>query len=336
MALAGNQDDVALLSQHTRCADGLAAVGNGQHLLHLFLVEPCHHVVDDVLGFLEARIVAGDDDAVALLHGFLSHQRTLALVAVATGTADGDHPSLLAEHLVDGVQHVLQGIWCMGIVDDGRKSLRRADGVETSIDTLQCAHGYEYVFGLLAEHDGSAIDAKQVRDVETPNELHADLATVDLKIHTLEVALDDACTEVCQRPHAVGLHLCPGVLHHILTVLVVSIGNGESLLAKSVEEHLLGVAVVLHRLMIVQVVARKVRKQSAHKPQSADAVLRDGVARALHEGILAACLHHACQQGIQLDGVGRGVRRRDGLVLDVVAHRRQEAALIAQLAEHII
>ena len=124
MTLTGNKDDVALFGQHAGCTDGLATVDDAQHLLHLFRVEACQHIVDDGLRLLEAGIVAGDNDTVTLTNGFLSHERTLALVAIATGTADGDDATLSVEHLMNGVEYVLEGIGCVRIVDDGSEAFR--------------------------------------------------------------------------------------------------------------------------------------------------------------------------------------------------------------------
>ena len=58
--------------------------------------------------------------------------------------------------------------------------------------------------------------------------------------------------------------------------------------------------------------------------------------RALHEGILAASLYHLAQQHVQLYRVWSGMVGRNRLVLNVVAHGREQTALVAELAEHII
>ena len=120
MSLAGNEDYVALLCHHAGCADGFLAVYDADYLLHLLGIESGKHVVDDVLWLFETWVVAGDDYLIALLYSLLCHQWALALVTVAAGTAYGDYFAALAvEYLVDGVQYVLQCIWCMGIVNDG-------------------------------------------------------------------------------------------------------------------------------------------------------------------------------------------------------------------------
>ena len=151
MTLASNEDDVTLLSQHGCGLDSFLTVNNREHLLHLLGVEACQHVVDDGLRLLKAGIVGGDDDAVALLHSLLGHERTLSLVAIAACSADGDDLSTLAvKHLVDGVEHILQGIGRMSIVDNGRYTVLRTDGFQTTCHALQGAEYDEDVLGLLA------------------------------------------------------------------------------------------------------------------------------------------------------------------------------------------
>ena len=278
MPFAGNEDDIALLRHHGCRADGLLAINNRHHLLHLLRSEARQHVVDDVLRLFKTRIITGDDDAVALLHGLLRHERAFALVAIAAGTADRDDLSLSLQHLVNGTQHVLQRIGRMGIVHNGRKSLWRADGLQSSGHAVQRTHHHQHILGLLAKHNGSAIDSQQIADVELANELHAYLAAVDFQVHALEVALYQPRTEIGHRTGGIGLHRRFCVLHHEHSVLIVGIGDGEAAFGQHVEELLLGVAIVLHRLVVVQMVTRQVGEDTAGKLQSTDALLGDGVA----------------------------------------------------------
>ena len=75
--------------------------------------------------------------------------------------------------------------------------------------------------------------------------------TIDFKIHTLEMALDNAGTEVGHSPYRVGLHRGLAVLHHHHAILVVSISNGKGIFGQAIKESFLGVTIVLKGLMIV-------------------------------------------------------------------------------------
>ena len=277
MTLASYEHHVALLCHHAGCADGLAAVDDRDDLLHLLGVKAGEHVVDDVLGLLEAWVVGCYDHLVALLHGLLCHERTLALVAVAACSANGDDLSLAVEHLMDGVEHVLQSVGRVGVVDDGGESPGGLYGVQSAVHAVQRAHDHEHILWLLAQHHCSTVDSQQVADVKLADEVDANLMSVDVEIHSFEMTLNDLALEVGQRAGRVGLHRGFGVLHHHHAVLVVGVGYGERCLGQTVEERLLSVAVVLERLVVVEMVACEVGEDAAREGQSADTLLCYGV-----------------------------------------------------------
>ena len=150
MAFAGYENHITLFCHHTGGTNGLFSVDDTHHLLHLLVVETRQHVVDDILRFLETGIIAGDNYLVAEFGSSLRHDRTLALITVATCATNGDDLSLTIKYLIDGVLHILQGIRRMGVVDDCRIALRRMDGFQTSADTLQRAKDDEDILWLLA------------------------------------------------------------------------------------------------------------------------------------------------------------------------------------------
>ena len=176
-----------------------------------------------------------------------------------------------------GVEHVLQSIGSVGIVHYSRIALRRLYRFQSSAHAVQCAHSHEHVLLVGSEHNGSAVYGEEVADVELANELYANLMAVHLKVHSLEVALDDACLEVGCGASGISLHLSLCVLHHHHAVLVVGVGYGESCLGQTVEESLLSVAIVLESLVIVEVVACEVGEYASREAQSTDALLCDGV-----------------------------------------------------------
>ena len=336
MAFARNENHITLLSHHTGCTDGLTTVYDADDLLHLTGIEACQHVVDDILRLFETRIIGSNDHTVALLHGLLGHQRTLALVTVTTSTTDGDHLTFAIEYLVDGIQHILQRIRGMGIVDDSGIAFWRMDGLQTTVHALQRAQDDEDILRLLAQHDSCAVDGQQIAHIKLTDELYANLPAVDVEIHALEVALDDLGLEIGHRPRGIGLHLSLRVLYHHSTVLIVGIDDGKGILPQSVEEGFLRVAVVLEGLMIVQMVTRQIGEQSTCEMEATDTLLGDGVARTLHKSILTAGIHHLCQEPVQFDGIGGGMVCRNRLILDIVADGREQTALMAELPEHII
>ena len=151
------------------------------------------------------------------------------------------------------------------------------DGLQTPVDAVECAQHHEYLLGVLAQHAGGTVDSQQVAYIELANKTDADLVTVDVEIHAGEVHLDDARAEVSHLTDGIGLDSGLRVLHHDHAVLVVGIGDGEGALGQSVEEGLLGIAVVLECLVIVEVVAGEVGEDASGELQSSDALLMNGV-----------------------------------------------------------
>ena len=150
------------------------------------------------------------------------------------------------------------------------------------------------------------------------------------------MAFQNLCTEVCHAFDGVGLDGSLGVLDHEHAVLVIGVGKCKGVFRQSVEEHLLGIPVVLEGLVVVEMVACEVGENTSHERQAADAPLMDGMAGTLHEGILAACRSHSGKEIVQLDGVRRGVVGRYFLVVDVVADGGKQTRFVSELAEHII
>ena len=179
---------------------------------------------------------------------------------------------------MDRRQHVGQRVGRVGIVDDGRVAVGRLHRLQSATHAVEGRERHEDVLGSLAQHACGAIDRQQVAHIELTDKLHTHLMAVYVEVHASEVHLDDACAEVGHLSDGVGLHRGLGVLHHHHAVFVVGVGNGEGRLGQAVEERLLGVAVVLERLVVVEMVACEVGEDAAGKLQSADALLCDGVA----------------------------------------------------------
>ena len=116
VTLTSNKNDVALLGQHACCADSFATVYDAYYLLHLLLVETCQHIVDDILRLFESWVVGCDNHLIALFNGLLSHEWALTFITITTSATNGDDLALAVKYLVDGIEHVLKSIWCVGIV----------------------------------------------------------------------------------------------------------------------------------------------------------------------------------------------------------------------------
>src|SRR4051794_19039028 len=105
VALAGDDDDIAVGGQRDRLLDRRAPVDLDAHVVAVDAGDDLGH---DRLGVLGARIVAGDEHLVGQPGGDLAHDRALAAVAVAAGAEDDDDPP--RGELAGGPQDVLQRV----------------------------------------------------------------------------------------------------------------------------------------------------------------------------------------------------------------------------------
>ncbi len=222
---------------------------------------------------------------------------------------------------MDCLKHILEGIGGMCIIHDSCNAFLGTDWFQTTTDTFQCTHYQEDVLGFLAKHNSSTIYGKQVADIELSDELHSHLMAVDVEIHALKMTLYDLRLEVGKCSCRICFYGSLCVLHHDHSVLVIGIGYGESRLRQTIEERLLGIAIVLECLVIVEMVTREVGKQASSEFKSADTLLCYGMTRALHEGILTSCLHHPGKQAVKLYRIRSGMVGWYCLVLDIIANR---------------
>ena len=79
-----------------------------------------------------------------------------------------------------------------------------------------------------------------------------------------------------------------------------------------------------------------VREDPAGEVETADALLDDGVRRALHEAVLAAGVDHLTHHGVQANGIGRRVRGLDLASVDAVDDRRDQSGTVAQTAHQVV
>ena len=80
-------------------------------------------------------------------------------------------------------------------------------------------------------------------------------------------------------------------------------------------------------------VVGQVAENATGKSEPRYAVLHYAVAAHLHEGVLASCLHHSGQQGVQLKGIGRGMRGGHLVVVNLVDNCGEEPRVASHSAE---
>ena len=117
VSFPGEQDAGAFGREQQGGTDGLAAVGDKHGLCQTGGAESGFDIVQDIFGALRAAVVGGDEDAVCIFFGNLRHLRALGLVTVAPA-AEQAHQVLFRRDVAQGLQHVVQGVRRMGVIDD--------------------------------------------------------------------------------------------------------------------------------------------------------------------------------------------------------------------------
>ena len=157
-------------------------------------------------------------------------------------------------------------------------------------------------------------------------EIERDLLGADLGGRMLTVG-DDAG----------GGHGGVDLIHKLHTMRIVDVDDGDLRLGTGVagEEAGLHVEVGVHRLVIVEVVAREVGEHGGAELQAQHALLVDTMGADLHHGLFAAGVAHLREHAENVEGLGGGLVRRDGAGAEVVVDRADETdALLA--AEQVL
>ena len=336
MPLSSNEDNIARLRHRACSTNGFTAVHNADNTASLTGIKPRQHIVYYLLRVFIARIIARENNTIAVPCSLLRHKRTLTLVAVTTGTAHRPALTTPLQYLVDGSKNISQSIGRMGIIHNSRHTLVRANRFKTTVHRLLSTEQYQSLLRLYAQHHCRTIHCKQIAYIETPYELHSHLLASHLQIHTLKTLVQDASLEVGSRMKRIRLHLRLAILHHNHTIAVVCIHHSKGILRQSIKESLLCIAIIVKRPMVVQMVTRKIRKNTTAETETTNTLLHHTMRAYLHKSIGTTLIGHLAQQAIQRNRIGRGALRRNRLTIDIIAHSTAQSTLIAKLTEKIV
>ena len=80
----------------------------------------------------------------------------------------------------------------------------------------------------------------------------------------------------------------------------------------------------------------KVRKNPDFELQPCGTLLFNAYRTDFHKAVLAAGLHHLCEERVDGDGVCSSVRGLAAACAYIVCYRRKQSAFISQIAEHMV
>ena len=124
------------------------------------------------------------------------------------------------------------------------------------------------------------------------------------------------------RVQSHGRRVLSGDRTHALAPLVLAAdhsGARNAPILHALEQQRLGLEVVLHRRVEIQVILAQVRKRHHVEVHAAHAAQLQSVAGYLHHQVRGAFGNHACQQGLQRGRLRSGQRGRNRLAIDTSA-----------------
>ena len=253
------------------------------------------------------------------------HQRALAAVAVAACPEDADQPA--CAELAGGLQHDVERVGRVRVVDDDGERLALVDRLEPPRHARHPAHALGDRVVVDVEEDPRRDRAEHVLDVEDPAQRCLDLDAAGREPPAAGTELEALGPDLRLRSQperderravrVVELEREPA------TVLVADV-HRRRWRRDPGEEPALRLVVVLHRPVQVEVVLREVREHERVEAHPVEPTQRRAVRRGLDRDGLVARVEHLAEEPLQVDRLRRRVRRGPRLPADDPLDRADE------------
>src|SRR5574344_2094629 len=302
MALAGDDKPVAI-------AESLACPGNSFRPVFddgkFLRMHSRDDFLDDFARNFRAGVIRSDPRELRFLFRYSAHDGTLGAVAVA---AAAEHDRKFTAAKFAGREkdafnrirsmRVIDDHPALAIVPDHFKAARDAHGEERFAERIH--RKTEGAGPCGDEEDGVHIEFADEARIERlfgkrgNGELHA----VFVADHLRRLHLGDGASEAGNR----SLVLHRDFIIEAEAVSVIHIDDGDAVLAEVLrEQKLLRLEVVLHRLVIIQMIAGEVREKSALESDARDAALVQGMRGCFHHEIRAARIDRVLREGVKFN-----------------------------------
>ena len=273
MALAGDQQDVAAAKIRDRSADRFAAVADLDCARRGFQDRGANGG-----GFLAARIVVGDDDAVGLRRSDLTHHRPLAGVAIAAGAEHDDETT--GRIGPQRFERLGERVRLVGVVDEDRRAVFFSDQIETPLGAFERGECSEHGCRLAVGSNRKSGSDQCILDLEAADQRQPDgvSAAAVHDLHGLREAVDgsldqpNALATLSDREQPQTPLL--GRRQHGVGMLVIDIDHGGAARLDQVTEqsNLCG-EIGLGCRMIVEMVAADIGEAPGRDPHAIEAAL---------------------------------------------------------------
>ena len=255
-------------------------------------------------------------------------------VAVAARSEDTDTRPVV--ELARGAEDVLERARLVRVVDHDREGLSLVDRLEPAGDARHGGDpGRDRVVRQFEQLSGGD-DAQDVLDVEAAAEAGADRdpgggEVVRAGVLSRSVAADVRVVREPERQQRGAGR--PELLGEPSTVLVADV-DGRGRRSSPQEQPPLGVEVVLHRRVEVEVVLAQVREDERREPDPVEAPERRAVRGRLHGAAPVPGVEHLAEEPLEVDRLGGRAGRRPALAVDAGLDRSEQPGPAPRRGEH--
>ena len=340
VALAGQQHHIGRRRRADRMGDRFGAV-----LEHVdFVVTDCagKHLRDDEVGWLVARVVAGDDDAVGKPRRQRAHHRPLGSVAVAAAAEQAPEPAAALDgQWAQRLQRFLERVGRVRIVDHDLGDRRPARvgrcgmssggrgrpacvepacpaRIDLDPDALHAArhrrHGRAGSGGFVQRDPERAQDAdddEQIRGVVVADQGRGDsgfrATFAQIEGQALRLVANPFGAQPCRAAHRHGPNVDAGPCQRCrqsLALRIVDVDDGRAQPGPG-EELRLGLPVGRHVAVVVEMVLREVGERGDGDARSRQAMLGQSDRRRLDSADGEAACREVGEDALQGDRLGR-------------------------------
>ena len=345
VALAGDDHHVARRGLGQRGADRGAAID----VDHERRRHRRQDLIEDRPGILGARVVAGDHREIGAGRDHRAHERALAGIAIAAAAEHADEAPL--RQRPQRAQQVVEGVGGVGVVDQHVEARVVVDALDPP---RHAGHRRDAAGDGVVRHAeglGDADRQREVGDVEVTDqhagrdrELAARRAHVGAHAGHRRVLGDHADRRRGlrlrrgrvrrHRQHQPRLDRGRGRGAHRRAGRIIDVHHRDPVGREMpTEQQLLGLGVLVHRAVDVEVVLRQVRERRDRELEAGQAVHRQRRRRHLHHRVGHAVGDHLRERRVQHVRCRRGVRRVVALAVPAVVDRADHARVVAGRAQ---
>ena len=224
----------------------------------------------------------------------------------------------------------------VGVIDHGGGAVVRTHVLEAPVHRAQRAQRAQHLLLRLAQQQRRGVDREQVARIEPPEQ------SGPASWPSMRSSMPSACcSTTLQRKSAAARSERVLTAARVFCTITSPLRSSRFVRANApagqgVEERLLPAGTPRRSYGSRGWSCVRLGEDAAREVQAPDAVLHDGVRRALHEAVAAPGIDHLAEQGVEPDGVRRGVRGLGAARAHAVDDRRNEPRLVAQSPEQLV